>query len=138
MLLKAAMSRSEDLTILCISGSAIFERFAGLANLLSRARLKPDISQLMRYLPPAQSSSRWFTLVSQLLGLVLFAFVLITALPFLLVLAGIGAVVLFFSLRQVRRELENNPLTQSFPVEEPIDITPWHQRVIKDLTQRRR
>ena len=93
---------------------------------------------MMRYLPPAQSSSRWFTLVSQLLGLVLFAFVLITALPFLLVLAGIGAVVLFFSLRQVRRELENNPLTQSFPVEEPIDITPWHQRVIKDLTQRRR
>ena len=92
----------------------------------------------MRYLPPAQSSSRWLTLVSQLLGVVLFAFVLITALPFLLVLAGIGAFVLFFALRQVRRELDNSPLTQSFPVEEPIDITPWYQRLIKDLTQRRR
>ena len=132
------MRCSEDLTILCAKWQAIFERFAGLANLLSRARLKPDISEMMRYLPPAQSSSRWFTLVSQLLGLVLFAFVLITALPFLLVFAGIGALVLFFALRQVRRELDHSPLTQSFPVEEPIDITPWHQRLIKDLTQRRR
>jgi hypothetical protein len=46
--------------------------------------------------------------------------------------------VLFFSLRQLRREMDANPLAQGFPLEEPIDITPWHQRLIKDLRQRRR
>ena len=94
--------------------------------------------ELMRFLPSGQRSPRWLTLVSQLVGVVLLGFVLITALPFLLLLSAIGALVLFFSLRQLRREMDANPLAQGFPLEEPIDITPWHQRLIKDLRQRRR
>jgi hypothetical protein len=69
--------------------------------------------------------------------------VLISALPFLLLFAGIGAIVLFFALRQVRREVEQSPLRDSFDLDpmdptRPIDITPWHQRWIKQWNQRQR
>ena len=72
--------------------------------------------------------------------LVLLAMVLISALPFLLLFAGIGAIVLFFALRQLRREVEQSPLRESFDLDptRPIDITPWHQRWMKQWNQRQR
>ena len=78
--------------------------------------------------------------LAQLSGAVLLAMVLISALPFLLLFAGIGAIVLFFALRQVRREVEQSPLRDSFDLDpaRPIDITPWHQRWIKQWNQRQR
>ena len=68
----------------------------------------------MPYLPPSQPQARWLVVLAQLSGAVLLAMVLISALPFLLLFAGIGAIVLFFALRQLRREVEQSPLRDSF------------------------
>ena len=97
----------------------------------------------MPFLPPSQPQARWLVVLAQLSGAVLLAMVLISALPFLLLFAGIGAIVLFFALRQVRREVEQSPLRDSFDLDpmdptRPIDITPWHQRWIKQWNQRQR
>ena len=97
----------------------------------------------MPYLPPSQPQARWLVVLAQLSGAVLLAMVLISALPFLLLFAGIGAIVLFFALRQLRREVEQSPLRESFDLDpmdstRPIDITPWHQRWIKQWNQRQR
>ena len=93
----------------------------------------------MPYLPPAQTTPRWLSLLVQLLAAVLTGFVLISVLPFLLLFAGIGAVILLVALRQLRRDV-NQAMVDSgaFDSSPPIDITPWHQRLIKELRQRRR
>ena len=94
----------------------------------------------MPYLPPSQPQARWLVVLAQLSGAVLLAMVVLSALPFLLLFAGIGAIVLFFALRQLRREVEQSPLRESFDLDptRPIDITPWHQRWIKQWNQRQR
>ena len=53
----------------------------------------------MPYLPPAQTTPRWLSLLVQLLAAVVTGFVLISVLPFLLLFAGIGAVILLVALR---------------------------------------
>jgi hypothetical protein len=95
---------------------------------------------LMPYLPPAQTAPRWLLLLAQLLAAVVFGVVLISALPFLLLIAGIGAVILLVALRQLRRDV-NQAMVDSGAFETgpgPIDITPGHQRLIKEWGQRRR
>ena len=93
----------------------------------------------MPYLPPAQTTPRWLLLLAQLLAAVVAGFVLISILPFLLLIAGIGAVILLLAMRQLRRDV-NQAMVDSgaFDTSAPIDITPWHQRLIKELRQRRR
>ena len=93
----------------------------------------------MPYLPPAQTTPRWLLLLAQLLAAVVAGFVLISILPFLLLIAGIGAVILLLAMRQLRRDV-NQAMVDSgaFDSSAPIDITPWHQRLIKELRQRRR
>jgi len=93
----------------------------------------------MPYLPPAQTTPRWLLLLAQLLAAVVAGFVLISILPFLLLIAGIGAVILLLAMRQLRRDV-NQAMVDSgaFDTSAPIDITPWHQRLIKELSQRRR
>ena len=93
----------------------------------------------MPYLPPAQTTPRWLLLLAQLLAAVVAGFLLISILPFLLLIAGIGAVILLLAMRQLRRDV-NQAMVDSgaFDTSAPIDITPWHQRLIKELSQRRR
>ena len=116
----------------------LWVRHSSLPRQPKHGRLEP-----MPYLPPSQPQARWLVVLAQLSGAVLLAMVLISALPFLLLFAGIGAIVLFFALRQVRREVEQSPLRESFDLDpmdptRPIDITPWHQRWIKQWNQRQR
>lgn len=92
----------------------------------------------MPYLPPAQTTPRWLVLLAQLLAVVLFGFVLISALPFLLLMAGIGAVILLVALRQLRRDVNQAMVDSGAYESSPIDITPWHQRWLKQWGQRRR
>ena len=90
---------------------------------------------MQKLIGDARSRPRWLRVTMTIVVGAIATIWAIALLPFLLLASLIVAICLIPVVRQLRREME---MTDSIPkgnIRPTVDVTPWHQRIIKVWTE---